>query len=169
MTKNEFLKKLRKQISSLPKAEVKEQLGFYSEMIDDRIEEGLSEEDAVEKIGNVGIISAQILSERKDNRTETSETEEKGALTKRDIAVIAIGSPLWVPLAIAVFAIVLSFFACLWSLVLVLWVVELPFCLFSLISKGLFIACKYITKYTLLFTKSCISSIKSFLFKEKSI
>lgn len=47
MNKQEFLVKLRKGLSGLPKEDIEERLTFYSEMIDDRMEEGLSEEEAV--------------------------------------------------------------------------------------------------------------------------
>ena len=44
MNKQEFLAKLQTNLSGLPEKEVQDSLGFYSEMIDDRMEEGLSEE-----------------------------------------------------------------------------------------------------------------------------
>ena len=47
MTKQEFLNQLRMGISGLPQEDISERLTFYREMIDDRMEEGLSEEEAV--------------------------------------------------------------------------------------------------------------------------
>jgi hypothetical protein len=41
MNKQEFLTALKKALSPLSKADLEERLSFYSEMIDDRIEEGL--------------------------------------------------------------------------------------------------------------------------------
>ena len=58
MTKQEFIIKLTLELHGLPKADIEERVGFYSEMIDDRIEAGLSEEEAVADIGgssNAGI------------------------------------------------------------------------------------------------------------------
>ena len=46
MSKSEFLDVLRKELKSQPPQDVEESLNFYSEMIDDRMDEGLSEEDA---------------------------------------------------------------------------------------------------------------------------
>ena len=37
-------------------------LDYYAEMIEDRMEEGMSEESAVEDLGDVGVIASQILS-----------------------------------------------------------------------------------------------------------
>ena len=60
MNKQEFLMRLSKGLSGLPKDDVEERLSFYSEMIDDRIEEGLSEDAAVSEIGDVDKIISQI-------------------------------------------------------------------------------------------------------------
>ena len=48
MTKQDFLCALQKRLSGLPMRELEERLGFYGEMIDDRMEDGLSEADAVD-------------------------------------------------------------------------------------------------------------------------
>ena len=48
MNKVEFLEQLRRGLNGLPQEEIEERVTFYSEMIDDRIEEGFSEEEAVE-------------------------------------------------------------------------------------------------------------------------
>ena len=46
MTKLSFLFSLREKLSALPTEEAEERLRSYSEMIEDRMEEGLSEEEA---------------------------------------------------------------------------------------------------------------------------
>ena len=55
MNKKEFLKKLRKMLNNLPRREIEERISFYSEMIDDRIEEGNTEKDAAILIGSVDL------------------------------------------------------------------------------------------------------------------
>lgn len=60
MTKSEFLHRLREGLSGLPQSDVDERLMFYSEMIEDRIEEGMSEEEAVAGIGNIDDIISEI-------------------------------------------------------------------------------------------------------------
>ena len=47
MTKQAFLAALGERLVGLPQKDIEERLTFYSEMIDDRMEEGLSEEEAV--------------------------------------------------------------------------------------------------------------------------
>lgn len=53
MNKQEFLAALAEGLTGLPQADVEERLAFYGEMIDDRMEEGLTEEEAVKEAGPV--------------------------------------------------------------------------------------------------------------------
>lgn len=114
MTKSEFLNKLKK---ALPNSEVEERVAFYSEMIDDRIEEGLSEEEAVAEVGDVDAIILQI-------RGELPTVEKKKgrkAFSAWEIVLLVLGAPLWIPLLIAVFSVVLSIYIVLWSAIISLW------------------------------------------------
>ena len=63
MSKQEFLVQLEKCLSGLPMEDVKERLNFYSEMIDDHMEEGVSERDAVAAVGSVEDIAAQVVAD----------------------------------------------------------------------------------------------------------
>ena len=63
MNKENFILELKKSLSELPEKEVDERIAFYTEMLDDRIEEGLSEEEAVAAVGTVDEIVAQIIAE----------------------------------------------------------------------------------------------------------
>ena len=47
MTKQEFLRALWNKLSALPSEDVGRALDYFSEMIDDRMENGLTEEEAV--------------------------------------------------------------------------------------------------------------------------
>ena len=46
-------------------------LNFFEEMIDDRIDEGLSEEEAVSQLGDINIIVDQILDEHNIEKKQT--------------------------------------------------------------------------------------------------
>ena len=118
MRKQEFLLKLKRKISRIPKNELNERLNFYSEMIDDRVEAGFSEEEAVARIGTVEDVASQILKEY-----PSLIDENKKIVYKNNWLLIGIGSPLWIPLLIAVFAIVLSLYIVLWSVVISIWAV----------------------------------------------
>ena len=53
MNKNEFLIELESRLELLPKKEVENYVEFYSEMIDDRVEEGKTEAEAIRDIGGI--------------------------------------------------------------------------------------------------------------------
>lgn len=63
MNKKEFLAALRAGLAGLPEADLQHWLDFYSEIIDDRMEEGMTEAEAVADVGPVHDIVVQILSE----------------------------------------------------------------------------------------------------------
>ena len=63
MNKREFLQKLENGLSGLPREDIEQRLSFYAEMIDDRIEDGFSEEEAVAGIGTPEEIAAQVIEE----------------------------------------------------------------------------------------------------------
>ena len=116
MRKKEFLSALRRKLKGLPKREIEERISFYGEMIDDRVEEGYSEEEAVAKIGNVDKISRQIS---KESRVSKLKRKRK----PWEIALFWIGSPLWISLGAAAFAVAISLYASLWAIVISLWAV----------------------------------------------
>ena len=107
MNKHEFLAVLKRELYILPQNELKEQLNFYSEMIDDGVEEGLTEEQAVSKIGSISEILSQINSEKtqqfQEVKTERKEKKRVGAWT---IILLVLGSPIWISLLAAMFAVI---------------------------------------------------------------
>ena len=80
MTKLEFLSALGKGLSGLPQDEVEERLNFYSEMIDDRMEEGLPEEEAVAQIGAVDEIVDEPAGGAQKNRKAACAAVRKSVL-----------------------------------------------------------------------------------------
>ena len=166
MKKNEFISELKAGLSKLSAKETKERLIFYSEMIDDKIEEGLSEEQAVASIDAPKDIAAQIM---RDIKLQKRKTKEKRKLKPWEITVLILGSPLWITLLLVAAAVVLTIFAVMFSINLVLWALEIPFFIFSLLSQYLIIACKSSTKLTVMLTKKFIGCVKGFFFgKDRS-
>ena len=147
MTKKEFLAALRRRLHAVPQAELRERLGFYSEIIDDKMEEGLTEGEAVADVGNVDEIAEQILTE-----VEIPKAKAKAPASPWQIVLLIIGSPVWLPILISVYAV-------MWSVVITLWAVEIPMFIFSMISKGLIIACTEVTKFTAKLTQMTASAI----------
>ena len=88
MTKQEFLENIRKEMKGLPECEVEERTAFYSEMIDDRVEDGMSEEEAVASLGNINEIIDNIKGELQlntivKNKIESQKKKSFGQLQHR--------------------------------------------------------------------------------------
>ena len=123
MSKSEFIARLRAALSGIPKEELEERLAFYSEMIDDRMEEGLAEEEAVGDIGSVEDIAAQIIAETPLVKLVKEKVKPKRKLCAWEIVLIAVGFPVWLPLLMAAFIVILSLYFVVWSVMLSLWAV----------------------------------------------
>lgn len=123
MTKLKFLLSLHDRLSHLPQDEVEERLSFYSEMIEDRMEDGLSEEEAVAAVGTVEEIAAQIEAELSPTRPVTVIAEPKRGLKAWEIVLLVLGAPIWLSLLIAAVAVVFSLYVVLWSVIISLWAV----------------------------------------------
>ena len=121
MNKQEFLAQLRKGLSGLPKDDIDERLTFYSEMIDDRMEDGIPEETAVCEIGAVDELVSQIIADIPLGKLVKEKITPKKKLKAWEIVLLVLGSPIWLSLLIAVFAVILSLYVVLWSVIIVLW------------------------------------------------
>jgi len=124
MNKKAFLDVLYHLLKSLPKAERQQHIDYYADMIDDRIEDGLSEEEAVAALGSTADIAAQILGE------VPPKPAKKFPIWA--IVLIVLGSPLWLSLLLAAAAVVLAIvltiaavYITLWSIVAALYAADL--------------------------------------------
>ncbi len=199
MNKQEFLIGLEAKLSGLPKKDVQDRIGFYSEMIDDRMEEGSSEENAILSIGSSDEIAAQIIEEIPVMKIVKEQIKPKRKMQAWEIILLILGAPIWLSLLISVFAVILSVYVSLWAVVISLWAVfvSLLACAFSgigaglmfsfgnqalsgalLISAGLicaglsvftFLGCKAATKSVALIPKYIASKIKNNCIKKESL
>ena len=123
MNKQEFIFELRRGLSGLPSDEVEERIAFYIEMIDDRIDEGMSEEEAISAIGSVEDIVQQILKDIPLFKIVKNKAKMRRRLSAWEIVLIVLGSPIWFSLLVTAFAVVFSLYAVFWSLIISLWAV----------------------------------------------
>lgn len=142
MIKQEFLAQLRKELSGLPQDDIEERLTFYGEMIEDRMEEGLSEEEAVSAIGSVDEIVAQIIADTPLVKIAKERIKAKRQLKAWEIVLLALGSPIWIPLGIATVTVIISFYISLWAVIISLWAifVSMVGCSFGSIVAGIVFA-----------------------------
>lgn len=100
---------------------MEQSIAFYAEMIDDRIEDGMSEQEAVAALGSVHAIAAQIVAETPPIPKAIAKANT-GSRTL-NIVLLAILSPIWVTLALAFACMVLAIYLAIWSVVVALWAV----------------------------------------------
>ncbi len=191
MNKRDFLAELRKGLSGLPQADIEERLTFYSEMLDDRMEEGLSEEEAVAAIGDVDGIVRHTVADTPLARIAKERMRPKRRLKAWEIVLLALGSPIWLSLGIAAAAVILALYVSLWAVMISLWAIfaslavcavgSVPVCIIlasrggaatelaalaaGLVCAGLaifmFFACKKATQGILALTKKITIHIKN--------
>lgn len=121
MSKQEFLSALRKKLSGLPGDDIEERLNFYNEMIDDRVEEGLTEEQAVEELGSIDDIVSQIMSEIPLAKLVKEKVKPNRSLRAWEIVLLILGSPLWLSLLAAALLVVIAIYTVIWSVVVMVW------------------------------------------------
>lgn len=123
MNKQEYFERLRKKLRGLPTKDVEERLAFYDEMIEDKIEDGLSEEEAVSRTGSVDEIARQILADIPLAKIAKERIKPKRKLSAGEIALLALGSPIWLSLGIAAVAVFIAVYVSLWSVIVAMWAV----------------------------------------------
>lgn len=190
MSKQEFIEKLRVKLSNLPQKEVDDRIAFYSEMIDDKIEDGILEEDAVKSIGDVDDIASQIITEIPLSKIVKEKLKINRKLELWEIALMILCAPILISVIVGLFVVIFSIYISLWSVVVSLWAGFVSLCagavygilvggtlmifgdtfvnlvIFSLgiLAAGLaiflYFGCKYTTKGMVYITKKLIYIIK---------
>ncbi len=127
MNKERFLLELASALEGLPEDDVEKSLEYYSEMIDDHIEDGLSEEEAVADLGSIDEIRAQIIKDTPLAKIVRKRVKSNQTLSSLEITLLIVGFPIWFPLLAAAAAVIFSVYVTLWSLIIVLFAVEVCF------------------------------------------
>ncbi len=125
MNKQEFLEKLRKGLCGLPDEDIEGSISFYDEMIDDRIEEGLTEEEAVKEFGNTDEIINKILDDTPLFKIVKEKVKPKRKMGTFEIILLILGAPIWLSILISIFAVILSVYISLWATIISLWAVTI--------------------------------------------
>ncbi len=120
MNKQEYLSRLENLLACLPKDARAESLAFYAEMIDDRIEDGMAEDEAVAALGTPGEAADAILDELPAVPRAVAKTRRKSRALMWTLAIL--GSVVWVPLLFAFAAVALSVYLCIWACIASLWI-----------------------------------------------
>ena len=124
MNKEEFLNRLREALKGLPAAETEKSALYYAEILDDRMEDGMSEVEAVASLGAPEEVAENLKLELPLGTLVRSKMSGSG-VGAGTVVLLVLGSPVWLPLLLAGLAVALSLAISLWAIVLSLWTVVL--------------------------------------------
>lgn len=137
MNKQEFINTLKQKLSKYNQTEVNNTIEYYSELIDDMVEDGKSEEEAVHSLGSINDIInnakltqplAKIVKERADTGN-----------VLLNVILLILGFPIWFPLLVAFASIIFTLYVVIWSLVIVIFSLVFSFGIGAISSLVLFI------------------------------
>lgn len=198
MNKSELLNELSQRLSGIPQSEAEKTINYYSEMIDDRIEDGESEEDAVKAVGDIDEIVRNAMSQVPLTGLVKQSVKRNFRLSVPVIILLILGSPIWLSLLIALFAVIFAIYVTIAAVIISLFavvaafvvsgivsVIASPFLIpVSLYTSAMYFSCGLVilglsifafyvavilSKYIIRFTKFVIIKIKSlFIRKERA-
>ena len=127
MDKYDFLLALEERLADLPEADRQSSLDFYAEMLDDLMEGGMTEQEAVASLGSVDAIAQEILMDLPLPKLIKAKMKPKRRMRTWEIVLLAVGSPVWAPILLALAAVALAVYLTLWAVVISLYAADLAF------------------------------------------
>ena len=121
MNKTEFLSRLRINLCGASEQDIKTAEDFYCEMIDDRMESGMSEREAVDSLGSPEDAAKNILLEMPLGKLIKVKAKRTRRLSALEIVLLILGFPVWGSLLISVLSVVLSVYLSLWAVIISLY------------------------------------------------
>ncbi len=118
MNKEVFLHQLKIRLAQLPDEEINKRLDYYSEIINDMVEDGINEEDAVKSFGDINTIAAQIMQDAPFKTLLKSRITPSKGWTTATIIIAILCSPVWIPVVLALIVAAISIYAAIWSVVI---------------------------------------------------
>lgn len=127
MNRQEFLTKIRDGLAGLSQEDINKSVDYYCEMIDDRMEEGLTEDEAIEALGSADVIVSSILIDTPLPKLVKAKVTPSRALRVWEIILIILGFPLWGSLLLAGVCIVFAVYMVIFSAVVFMYAVDFAF------------------------------------------
>ena len=112
MNKHVFLKKLGEQLADLPREDVERLVEFYAELIDDKVENGETEGQAVANLGPIEEIIEGLHSESQENFIwqQRVDNGRKADGYGARLAVTICAFPIWLPLYLSAWTVIASLY-----------------------------------------------------------
>ncbi|MBQ4271094.1 MAG: DUF1700 domain-containing protein [Clostridiales bacterium] len=127
MNRQEYLDEIKDKLLGLSEEDIDKALDFYMEAIDDRIDDGLTEEQAIKAVGTSDEVAEQILMDTPLPKLVSATVKPQRKLKVWEIILIVLGAPVWIPIAIALLSVALAVFITLFALMFALAAVLIGF------------------------------------------
>lgn len=139
MNKAQFFNELSRGLSQLPVEEIEKQIAYYSELIDDMVEDGMTECEAVERLGSVQEIYENILRDMPLPLLVKTRARPRGGWTALSVVLIILGFPIWFTLAVGLLIAIASLYIVIWALVFAAFAVVFAIVICAVVFAALFI------------------------------
>lgn len=119
MNKTQFLAALESHLSVLSEEERKRSLLYFEEIIADRMEEGLSEEEVIAQMDSPEAIAADIINEAGVEGQNAAIVEKKVGSCPLWVAILlaVLASPIWLPVLVSVVTVIVTTYSVVWILI----------------------------------------------------
>ena len=97
MNKKEFISILEKRLNGIPKQDIDNTIEYYNEIIMDKQDDGLSEEEAINSLGTIDEIINLTLSEISMPKLVKEKLNLNRKLKTWEIVLLSASSIIWVP------------------------------------------------------------------------
>lgn len=125
MNKQEYLDAITNRLDGVPEDEIQKSIDYYSEIIDDRIEDGMTEEESVSAVGSVDDAVNEILENIPLSKIIKTRANSRRKIKPIEIVLLILGFPIWFPLLLVFIILIFVFYIVLWVIVIVLFIVDL--------------------------------------------
>ncbi len=125
MDRETFLAAIRTRLAGLAPEDLGRSLDYFRESIDDRMEDGMSEAEAVAALGTPEEAARQILEELPLPTLVKARLKPRRTMRVWEIVLLVLGSPVWLPLVLTGLVLVLLVYLLLVLFLLVFYVLIL--------------------------------------------
>ncbi len=149
MNKQEYLNALRDALEKQSISNIDNMIEYYDEMICDRMEDGMSEEDAVNSMDSItDIVHEAVLDKSVPTlvKEKVKKSRDKAKSEGKEwiwILLAVLGFPVWFPLVLTFAILLFVFFLVFWILVGTLFIIVL--------ALGISAVACFLTSFTVLF------------------
>lgn len=119
MNKTEFLDEVRSRLNGLAPEDIEKAITYYDEAILDRVEDGMTEDEATADIGRPEDIANEILYDTPITKLVKAKVDKKKQnIETWEIVMIVLLAPIWIPVLIVLLSVILSVYIVLWSVII---------------------------------------------------